>query len=68
MQFSPTFCHFISLQSKYFSQHPLLKHPDSYVLPLMSDTKIDTHTEPHKPLSEQGSLSTVENLMLLPSL
>jgi hypothetical protein len=32
MQFSPTFCHFISLQSKY-SQHPVLKHPQSMFHP-----------------------------------
>jgi hypothetical protein len=29
MQFSPTSCHFISLRSKYFPQHPVLKHPKS---------------------------------------
>jgi hypothetical protein len=27
VQFSPTSCHFISLWSKYSSQHPVLKHP-----------------------------------------
>jgi hypothetical protein len=26
MHFSPTSCHFISLRSKYSSQHPVLKH------------------------------------------
>jgi hypothetical protein len=29
MQFSPVSCHFISLRSKYSSQHPVLKHPQS---------------------------------------
>jgi hypothetical protein len=29
MQFSPTFCHFISLRCKYSPQHPLLKQPQS---------------------------------------
>jgi hypothetical protein len=29
MQFSPTSCHFISLWSKYSSQHPVLKHTQS---------------------------------------
>jgi hypothetical protein len=33
MQFSPTSCHFISLQSKHFPQHPVLKHPQSIFLP-----------------------------------
>jgi hypothetical protein len=32
MQFSPTSCHFIHLLSKY-SQHPVLKHPQSMFLP-----------------------------------
>jgi hypothetical protein len=32
MQFSPASCHFISLRSKY-SQHPVLKHPQSTLLP-----------------------------------
>jgi hypothetical protein len=33
MQFSPTSCHFISLRSKYSPQHPVLKHPQSILLP-----------------------------------
>jgi hypothetical protein len=32
MQFSPTSCHLISLRSKYSSQHPALKHPQSTFL------------------------------------
>jgi hypothetical protein len=32
MQFTPTARHFISLWSKY-SQHPVLKHPQSMSLP-----------------------------------
>jgi hypothetical protein len=38
MQFSPTSCHFNSLLSKYSPQHPVLKHLQSYVPPLMSWT------------------------------
>jgi hypothetical protein len=30
---SPISCHFISLQSKYYPQHPVLKHPQSMFLP-----------------------------------
>jgi hypothetical protein len=33
MTFSPTSCHFISLRSKYSTQHPVLKHPQSMFLP-----------------------------------
>jgi hypothetical protein len=33
MQFSPTSSHFISLQSKYSPQHPVLKRPQSMFLP-----------------------------------
>jgi hypothetical protein len=29
MQFSVTYCHVISLRSKYSPQHPVLKHPQS---------------------------------------
>jgi hypothetical protein len=29
MQFSPVSCPFISLGTKYFPQHPVLKHPAS---------------------------------------
>jgi hypothetical protein len=38
MQFSPTFCHFISLRSKYSPQHPVLKHPQPMFLPLCQKT------------------------------
>jgi hypothetical protein len=33
MQFSLTSLHFISLRSKYSSQHPVLKHPQSMFFP-----------------------------------
>jgi hypothetical protein len=33
MQFSPTSGHIISLRSKYSPQHPVLKHPQSMILP-----------------------------------
>jgi hypothetical protein len=33
MQFSPISCYFIPLWSKYPSQHPVLKHPQSMFLP-----------------------------------
>jgi hypothetical protein len=45
MQFSPTSCHFVSLGSKYSPQQPLLKYPQIYVLPLMSEIKFHTHTK-----------------------
>jgi hypothetical protein len=45
MQFSSTSCHFISLRSKYSPQTPSV-----YVLPLMSETKFHTHTEPQAQL------------------
>jgi hypothetical protein len=40
MQFFPTSYQFISLQAKYSSQHPALKHP-----PLISETKFHIYTE-----------------------
>jgi hypothetical protein len=33
MQFSPISRHFISLRTKYSPQHPVLKHPQSMLLP-----------------------------------
>jgi hypothetical protein len=33
MKLTATSCHFVSLQSKYFPQHPVLKHPQSTFLP-----------------------------------
>jgi hypothetical protein len=41
-QFSPTFCRFISLQSKYSSQHPVLKTHSVYVSPLESEARFHT--------------------------
>jgi hypothetical protein len=32
MQFSPTSCHFIPLWSKYSTQCPVLKHPQSHYI------------------------------------
>jgi hypothetical protein len=42
MQFSPTFCHFISLRSKYFPQHPVLKHPHFSIPELLNMYKYIT--------------------------
>jgi hypothetical protein len=44
MQFSPTSCHFISLQSKYSPQYPVLRHPQSMFLSML-EIKFHTHTE-----------------------
>jgi len=44
MQYFPASCYFLPLISKYYSQHPLLKHP-MYILPLGSDTKLYTYTK-----------------------
>jgi hypothetical protein len=42
MQFHPISRHFISLRSKYSPQHPVLKHPQVFVPPLMSQNKFHT--------------------------
>jgi hypothetical protein len=49
VQFPPISRHFLSLQFKY-SQHPVLKHPQSVCFPLMFETKFCTHTEPQAKL------------------
>jgi hypothetical protein len=36
MQVSPASYHFIPLRSKYFPQHPVLKHPQSQNISIMS--------------------------------
>jgi hypothetical protein len=43
MQFSPIPRHFVSPRTKYSPQHPVLKHPQSTLLPLVSQT-FHTHT------------------------
>jgi hypothetical protein len=45
MQFSPISRHLIPLRSKNSVQHPVLNHPQYMVLPLMSETKFQTHTK-----------------------
>jgi hypothetical protein len=46
-QFSLTFCHFITVRSQYSPQHPVLKLPPYFYVPLlMSDTKFYAHMEP----------------------
>jgi hypothetical protein len=43
MQFSPTSCHFVPLLSKYSSQHPLLRHPESGFPLMSSETKFHSY-------------------------
>jgi hypothetical protein len=43
MQFSPTFCHIISLWAKYSPQHPVLKHLLSMFLPCVRHTPTQNH-------------------------
>jgi hypothetical protein len=40
MQFSPTSRHFISLRSKYSSQHPVLEHPPYNVSDQVSQARV----------------------------
>jgi hypothetical protein len=48
VDFSPISYHFIPLGLKYCHQHPVLKHPESYVLPLIIEIKFYTHIKPQK--------------------
>jgi hypothetical protein len=45
MPFSPTSYYFIPFSSKYSSQRPVLKHPQSKLFPLMRETNFHTHTK-----------------------
>jgi hypothetical protein len=45
MQCSPISQYFISLRSRYSPQHPVFKHPQSVVPPVVLGTKFHTHTE-----------------------
>jgi hypothetical protein len=77
MQFSPTFCHLISILPKYSLQHPVLRHPQSIFLPLLSKTEFRTHTKPRQNynpvysklyvLRQQTRRQKVFNLLLISS-
>jgi hypothetical protein len=45
MQLSPTSYHFIPLRSKYYPQHPILKHLRFMFFPSCQETKFHTHTK-----------------------
>jgi hypothetical protein len=45
MQFSPLSCQFIPFGTKYSTQHPVLKHSQSVIFPLMWETKFHNHTK-----------------------
>jgi hypothetical protein len=46
MKFSPSFCHFLLLRSKY-SHHPVLPHLECMFFSLVWETKFHTHTKQH---------------------
>jgi hypothetical protein len=50
IQFSPISCHFIPLQSKYSSQCPVLKYPQSVLLPQCQRSSFTTHSQPQAKL------------------